>query len=232
MTNKYCPRNEMKKLEAELWNLKVKESDKVERYVDGFPDMIHRSVVSSKPKTMQEATEMATELMDKKISTLAERQAEDKRKLDNNNQALAELTLQGTGRRNITADLSRCVLNATITMMVHVLPNATSATELAIWPVIVGVLQMPILLTTKGALGQVRRLLAMNVGIKGTTGMIARSERTKTMKTKLEVLEHVEWCMPLEEEKPNKTLTTLRMRSTLKRESCLACLVNPKLELS
>ncbi|GKA80881.1 reverse transcriptase domain-containing protein [Tanacetum coccineum] len=45
---------------------------------------------------------------------------------------------------------------------------------------------MSILLTTKGALGQVRRLLAMNVGIKGTTGMIAQSERTKTMKTKLE----------------------------------------------
>ncbi|GJW37679.1 putative reverse transcriptase domain-containing protein [Tanacetum coccineum] len=107
-------------------------------------------------------------------------------------------------------------------MMVHVLPNATSATELAIWPVTGGVLQMPILLTTKGALGKVKRLLAMNVGIKGTTGVIARSERTNTMKTKLEVLEHVEWCMPLEEEKPNKTLTTLRMRSKLKRESCLA----------
>ncbi|GJS82244.1 putative reverse transcriptase domain-containing protein [Tanacetum coccineum] len=68
---------------------------------------------------------------------------------------------------------------------------------------------MPILLTTKWALGQVRRLLAMNVGINGTTRMIAQSERTKTMKTKLEVLEHVEWCMPLEEEKPNKTLTTI-----------------------
>ncbi|GKA17924.1 hypothetical protein Tco_0697761 [Tanacetum coccineum] len=63
---------------------------------------------------------------------------------------------------------------------------------------------------------------AMNVGIKGTIGMIARSEITKTMKTKLEVLENVEWCMPLEEEKPNKTLTTLRMRSTLKRENYLA----------
>ncbi|GJT39280.1 reverse transcriptase domain-containing protein [Tanacetum coccineum] len=87
MTDKYCPRNEMKKLEAELWNLKVKESDKVERYVSGLPDMIHRSVVASKQKTMQEATEMATELMDKKISTLAKRQAENKRKLDNNNQA-------------------------------------------------------------------------------------------------------------------------------------------------
>ncbi|GKG28879.1 hypothetical protein Tco_0416244, partial [Tanacetum coccineum] len=58
------------------------ESDKVERYVgDGFPDMIHGSVVASKPKTMQEATEMATKLMDKKISTFAERQAENKRKL-------------------------------------------------------------------------------------------------------------------------------------------------------
>ncbi|GKE56270.1 reverse transcriptase domain-containing protein [Tanacetum coccineum] len=87
MTDKYYPRNEMKKLEAELWNLKVKESDKVERYVGGLPDMIHGSVVASKPKTMQEATEMATELMDKKISMLAERQAENKRKLDNNNQA-------------------------------------------------------------------------------------------------------------------------------------------------
>ncbi|GJX44523.1 reverse transcriptase domain-containing protein [Tanacetum coccineum] len=105
----------MNKLEAELWNLKVKgidvigynqhlqelallcvrmfpeESDKVERYVGGLPDMIHGSVVASKPKTMQEATEMATELMDKNISTFAERQAENKRKLDNNNQAQQQL---------------------------------------------------------------------------------------------------------------------------------------------
>ncbi|GJV90239.1 reverse transcriptase domain-containing protein [Tanacetum coccineum] len=80
MTDKYCPRTEIKKLEAELWNLKVKgtdvigynqrfqelallcvrmfpeESDKIERYVGGLPDMIHGSVVASKPKTMQEAT--------------------------------------------------------------------------------------------------------------------------------------------------------------------------------
>ncbi|GKD59361.1 reverse transcriptase domain-containing protein, partial [Tanacetum coccineum] len=115
MIDKYYPRNEIKKLEAELWNLKVKgtdvtrynqrfqelallcvrmfpeESDKVERYVGGLPDMIHGSVVASKPKTMQEATEMATELMDKKISTFAERQAENKRKLDNNHQAQQQL---------------------------------------------------------------------------------------------------------------------------------------------
>ncbi|GJU44674.1 hypothetical protein Tco_1201940, partial [Tanacetum coccineum] len=49
MTDKYYPRNEMKKLEG--------------------------SVVAWKLKTMQEATEMASELMDKKINTIAERQA-------------------------------------------------------------------------------------------------------------------------------------------------------------
>ncbi|GJX01737.1 putative reverse transcriptase domain-containing protein [Tanacetum coccineum] len=43
-----------------------KESDKIERYVGRLPDMIHGSVVASKPKTMQEAVEMATKLMDKK----------------------------------------------------------------------------------------------------------------------------------------------------------------------
>nr|GEW33160.1 hypothetical protein [Tanacetum cinerariifolium] len=60
MTHKYCPKG---------------ESDKVKRYVSGLPDMIHKSVVASRPKTMQEAIEMATELMDKRNKTFAERQA-------------------------------------------------------------------------------------------------------------------------------------------------------------
>ncbi|GJX71841.1 putative reverse transcriptase domain-containing protein [Tanacetum coccineum] len=33
------------------------ESDKIEKYAGGLPDMIHGSVVASKPKTMQEATD-------------------------------------------------------------------------------------------------------------------------------------------------------------------------------
>nr|GFB23793.1 putative reverse transcriptase domain-containing protein [Tanacetum cinerariifolium] len=49
------------------------ESDKIEKYIGGLPDMIHGSVVASKPKTMQEAIEIATELMDKKIRTFIER---------------------------------------------------------------------------------------------------------------------------------------------------------------
>ncbi|GJY31026.1 hypothetical protein Tco_0414521 [Tanacetum coccineum] len=44
------------------------ELDKIERYVGGLPDMIHGNIVASKPKTMQEAIEMATELMDKRVS--------------------------------------------------------------------------------------------------------------------------------------------------------------------
>ncbi|GJS25018.1 putative reverse transcriptase domain-containing protein [Tanacetum coccineum] len=52
------------------------ESDKIEKYVGGLPDMIHGSVVASNPKTMQDAVEIATELMDKKIHTFAERQTE------------------------------------------------------------------------------------------------------------------------------------------------------------
>ncbi|GJT15633.1 hypothetical protein Tco_0874339 [Tanacetum coccineum] len=85
-TEKYCPRIEIKKLEVELWDLKVKEYDKIERYVGGLLDMIHGSVVASMPKTMQEATEIATELMDKRIRTFVERQTENKRKQDDNQQ--------------------------------------------------------------------------------------------------------------------------------------------------
>ncbi|GJX91206.1 zf-CCHC domain-containing protein, partial [Tanacetum coccineum] len=52
MTDKYCPRGEIKKLEIELWNLKVKESDEVEKYVGRLPDMIQGSVIASKPERL------------------------------------------------------------------------------------------------------------------------------------------------------------------------------------
>nr|GFD07526.1 reverse transcriptase domain-containing protein [Tanacetum cinerariifolium] len=51
------------------------ESDEVGKYVGGLPDMIHGSVMASKPKTMQDAIEFATELVDQKIHTLAKCQA-------------------------------------------------------------------------------------------------------------------------------------------------------------
>nr|GEX36569.1 reverse transcriptase domain-containing protein [Tanacetum cinerariifolium] len=51
-------------------------------YVGGLPDVIHGNVVASRPKAMQEAIKMVNELMEKRNNTLAERQAENKRKFD------------------------------------------------------------------------------------------------------------------------------------------------------
>ncbi|GKA97947.1 putative reverse transcriptase domain-containing protein [Tanacetum coccineum] len=104
MTDKYCPRNEMKKLEAELWNLKVigtdvvkynqrfqelallcvrmfpEESDKIERYVGDLPTMIHGNTNLQMTKDHAEAIEMATELYGQESQYIAGRQAENKRK--------------------------------------------------------------------------------------------------------------------------------------------------------
>ncbi|GJX51298.1 putative reverse transcriptase domain-containing protein [Tanacetum coccineum] len=89
MTDKYCPRGEIKKLE-EMALMCVRmfpeESDKIKKYVGGLPEMIYESVMASKPKTIQDAIEFATELMDKKIHTFTERQSENKIKQDDNQQ--------------------------------------------------------------------------------------------------------------------------------------------------
>nr|GEW96226.1 reverse transcriptase domain-containing protein [Tanacetum cinerariifolium] len=71
-------------LELELMCARMfpEELDKIERYIGGLPDMIYGSVMASKPKTMQDTIEFTTELMDKKISTFVERQAENKRKFE------------------------------------------------------------------------------------------------------------------------------------------------------
>nr|GFC23854.1 reverse transcriptase domain-containing protein [Tanacetum cinerariifolium] len=65
-------------------------------------DMIHGRMRASKPKTMQDAIEIATKLMNKKINTLVRCQAENKKKLDNtskNNQNQQQLNKrQNTGR--------------------------------------------------------------------------------------------------------------------------------------
>ncbi|GJV25040.1 retrotransposon protein, putative, ty3-gypsy subclass [Tanacetum coccineum] len=106
---------EIKKLEIELWNLKVKgndvggytqrfqelalmctkflsdETEKVDKYISGLPDNIHGNVMSARPKTLDDAIELANDLMDQKLRTYAERQAENKRKLDNNNQDQQQL---------------------------------------------------------------------------------------------------------------------------------------------
>ncbi|GJT44125.1 reverse transcriptase domain-containing protein [Tanacetum coccineum] len=85
MTDKYCPRGEIKKLEIEIWNLKVRGN-----------------VMSYQPKTIEKAIEFANDQIDQKVLTITERQAEQKRKLEfnagNNQRYQQQNKRQNTGR--------------------------------------------------------------------------------------------------------------------------------------
>nr|GEZ60593.1 hypothetical protein [Tanacetum cinerariifolium] len=73
LMDKYCPKGEIKKLEIELWNLRVKGND-VAAYTQRFQEL------ALIPKTLDETIELANDLMDQKLRTYAERQNENKRK--------------------------------------------------------------------------------------------------------------------------------------------------------
>ncbi|GJQ92997.1 putative reverse transcriptase domain-containing protein [Tanacetum coccineum] len=75
LTDKYCPNGEIKKLEIELWNLKVRGND-VAAYTQRFQEL------ALIPKTLDFAIELANDLMDQKLHTYAERQNDNKRKAD------------------------------------------------------------------------------------------------------------------------------------------------------
>ncbi|GJU59389.1 hypothetical protein Tco_1237155 [Tanacetum coccineum] len=81
-------------------------------------------------------------------------------------------TTERNGDRNPTEGLDLCVPNVTITMMVLVLPNATSATDLVMYLVTTGVPQI-------STLGLIRGLV-FNVVIKGISRRIAQNGRTTT----------------------------------------------------
>nr|GEZ30732.1 hypothetical protein [Tanacetum cinerariifolium] len=115
-------RGEVKKFEVKLWNLKVKgtditnytlhfqelallcgimfpeELDEIERYVGGLPEMIRGNVMSYEPNNHSEGTTMLHGPM-----------------------------LQGLEKRNHTEEPNLYALNATSTMMDHVIPNAPTA---------------------------------------------------------------------------------------------------------
>ncbi|GKB43364.1 putative reverse transcriptase domain-containing protein, partial [Tanacetum coccineum] len=104
---KYCPRNEVKQMENELWNLKVKginltaynqrfqelillcpemvpNTDRLlECYIEGLPLNIKGNVTSSKPVDLHEAIEMAQGLMYQVVQELGENFG-DKRKWNGN----------------------------------------------------------------------------------------------------------------------------------------------------
>ncbi|GKE35859.1 putative reverse transcriptase domain-containing protein [Tanacetum coccineum] len=107
MTEVYCPRNEIQKMETELWNLTMKgndlttyiqrfqelislstrmvsdEEDNVERFIGGLPNNIQGNVIAAEPTKLQDAIRIAINLMDQKLKGYA-RSAENKRRLENN----------------------------------------------------------------------------------------------------------------------------------------------------
>ncbi|GKC51159.1 hypothetical protein Tco_1073904 [Tanacetum coccineum] len=146
------------------------ESDKIEKYVGGLPDMIHGSIMASKQKTMQDVIEFATKLIDKKIRTFDERQSENKRKQNDNQQQqnkrqnTSRAYTTGPSEKGSIVDLCQKFPSATTIIMVHVHRSATSATRLDTWPVIAGVLAMLTLVIIREPLGLIRGVtVAMNI---------------------------------------------------------------------
>nr|GEZ47957.1 putative reverse transcriptase domain-containing protein [Tanacetum cinerariifolium] len=108
MTEVYCLRNEVQKMETELWNLTVKgndmtayiqrfyelillctrmvpdEEDRVKRFIRGLPDNIQGNVIAANPARLQDAIHIANQLMDKKLQGYAARSAENKSRMESN----------------------------------------------------------------------------------------------------------------------------------------------------
>ncbi|GJW73165.1 putative reverse transcriptase domain-containing protein [Tanacetum coccineum] len=110
MREEFCPPEEIQRMEVELWNLRVKDSNisaytqrfnelvqlcpeivpsekkKVEAYLRGLPENIKGETTSSRPVVLNEAVQMDHTLMEQKLQAKAKRIAKsNKRKWDNNN---------------------------------------------------------------------------------------------------------------------------------------------------
>nr|GEY08814.1 hypothetical protein [Tanacetum cinerariifolium] len=77
MTKVYCPRNEIQKIETELWNLAVRG---VEKFIGGLLDNIQGNVVAAEPTRLQDAIRISNNLMDQKLKGYAE----NKRRFNSN----------------------------------------------------------------------------------------------------------------------------------------------------
>ncbi|GJZ71428.1 putative reverse transcriptase domain-containing protein [Tanacetum coccineum] len=108
MAEVYCLRNEIQKMESELWNLTVKnndlaaytqrfqeltmmctkmvpeEEDRVEKFIGGLPDNIQGNVIAAEPTRLQDAVRIANNLMDQKLKGYAVKNAKNKRRLEVN----------------------------------------------------------------------------------------------------------------------------------------------------
>ncbi|GJZ52222.1 reverse transcriptase domain-containing protein [Tanacetum coccineum] len=104
MAEVYCPRNEIQKMESELWNLTVKnndltaytqrfqeltvmctnmvheEEDQVDKFIGGLPDNMQGNVIAAEPTRLQDAVRIANNLIDQKLKGYAVKNDENKRR--------------------------------------------------------------------------------------------------------------------------------------------------------
>nr|GEU31663.1 putative reverse transcriptase domain-containing protein [Tanacetum cinerariifolium] len=108
MAEVYCLRNEIQKMESELWNLTMKnndlaaytqrfqeltmmctkmvleEEDWVEKFIGGLLDNIQGNVIAAESTRLQDAVWIANNLMDQKLKGYAVKSAKNKRRLEVN----------------------------------------------------------------------------------------------------------------------------------------------------
>nr|GEV86256.1 putative reverse transcriptase domain-containing protein [Tanacetum cinerariifolium] len=68
LTDKYCPKaytQRFQELALMCTKFLADETKKVDKYISGLPDNIHGNVMSERPKTLDEAIELANDLMEK-----------------------------------------------------------------------------------------------------------------------------------------------------------------------
>ncbi|GJV19014.1 reverse transcriptase domain-containing protein [Tanacetum coccineum] len=129
LTNKYCPRTEVKKMEDEFYNLAVKGNDLktyirrfqelavlcpnmvpnteklMEVFISGLPRSIEGNVTASKPQTLEEATNIAQRLMDQIIRHDSVQETNDlKRKLEDKGNIINNNNYQNNYNNNRNND--------------------------------------------------------------------------------------------------------------------------------
>ncbi|GKB01241.1 reverse transcriptase domain-containing protein [Tanacetum coccineum] len=130
MTEVYCPKNDIQKMETKLWNLTVKnndltaytqrfqeltmmctkmvpeEDDQVKKFIGGLPDNIQENVIAAEPTRLQDAVRIANNLMDQKLKGYAVKNTENKRRLEvnqrNNRGQEPPLKRPNVGSQNVT----------------------------------------------------------------------------------------------------------------------------------
>ncbi|GJW84376.1 reverse transcriptase domain-containing protein [Tanacetum coccineum] len=132
MAKVYCLRNEVQKMESELWKLNVKnndlaaytqrfqeltmlctkvvleEEDQVERYIGGLPDNMQGNVIAAEPMRLQDAVWITNNLMDQKLKGYAVKNAENKRRLEVNQNVTRAYTAGNNERKPYNGPLPLC----------------------------------------------------------------------------------------------------------------------------